>query len=508
MDYGHGLRLSNSFNSRLQLTNYQVKVPGTPEGQGETARSDYEYFADGRIELSNDLTNPGFNRTFGYDHVGRLTGAAASNSAFSLSMGFDPFNNMTERSTHSWQAFHNFTSQYQNNRNVQTIIWVPPSIYETTNWTHDAAGNVTRDHNKEYTFDAAGNQVRVFETTQIDPTLVKKLWIHTDHDANGVRAKRVEQEQYNLGAYTFKTSYYLRSSVLNGKVVNELNEYGQKREANVYANGERLVHQKDNQVLWTHNDRVTHSTRETNSSGSLVWHFEFDPLGNDAPVADPTPPEDPTPDYLYVGNYGNNGNPYDGPSGCMIDGQAVSCSQAVKLRRSGNPSGMAASDGTAASATVLDRVWVDEWEDYNDGTPITRGPNGEYNVPALRSRNVGSFQPVSGGTLSTSVQQRQPQNPAPNLSDLESRITKMVSNPDCAKFIRDLINGTATAKNPAAFTDALVGFNTIKKQGSFIYGDTIMKAYGFAGGTVRGSISTGNAQVNLRLLFHFVRMAR
>jgi hypothetical protein len=83
--------------------------------------------------------------------------------------------------------------------------------------------------------------------------------------------------------------------------------------------------------------------------------------------------------------------------------------------------------------------------------------------------------------------------PAKYTYDLESRITKMVSNPDCAKFISDLIKGTATAKDPAEFTDALIGFGKIKSQSGFIYGDTIMKAYGFAGGTVHGSISRGNA---------------
>jgi hypothetical protein len=75
----------------------------------------------------------------------------------------------------------------------------------------------------------------------------------------------------------------------------------------------------------------------------------------------------------------------------------------------------------------------------------------------------------------------------------------MVSNPDCAKFISDLINGTATAKNPAEFTDALKGFDMIngKGQHGFIYGDTIRKFYGFDGSTVHGTISSGKAQVEL-----------
>ena len=73
----------------------------------------------------------------------------------------------------------------------------------------------------------------------------------------------------------------------------------------------------------------------------------------------------------------------------------------------------------------------------------------------------------------------------------------MVSNPDCAKFISDLINGTATAKNPAEFTDALKGFDMINGQGGFIYGDTIRKTYGFDGSTVHRTISSGKAQVEL-----------
>ncbi len=40
----------------------------------------------------------------------------------------------------------------------------------------------------------------------------------------------------------------------------------------------------------------------------------------------------------------------------------------------------------------------------------------------------------------------------------------------------------------------MTGFGKIQ---SFIYGDTIQKAYGFAGATVHGSISGGNAQVEL-----------
>jgi len=61
----------------------------------------------------------------------------------------------------------------------------------------------------------------------------------------------------------------------------------------------------------------------------------------------------------------------------------------------------------------------------------------------------------------------------------------MVSKPPCADFIKNLINGAVTVANPAEFTDASTGFGMIKAQGGFIYGDTIRRAYGFDGATVR-----------------------
>jgi hypothetical protein len=92
-----------------------------------------------------------------------------------------------------------------------------------------------------------------------------------------------------------------------------------------------------------------------------------------------------------------------------------------------------------------------------------------------------------------------PPNTAPNVGDLRNRIAQRVSKPGCSKFISDLINGTATATNPAEFTDALKGFNEIasSNQKGVVYGDTIMKTYGFAGGTIFGSIGTHTAQIEL-----------
>jgi hypothetical protein len=96
------------------------------------------------------------------------------------------------------------------------------------------------------------------------------------------------------------------------------------------------------------------------------------------------------------------------------------------------------------------------------------------------------------------TQQLLTQQTAPDVNDLRSRITEITSNPNCANFIKDLINRTATDKNPAEFTDALKGFEKIASQRGYIYGDTIRRTYGFDASTVNGTISGRNgAQVEL-----------
>lgn len=361
-------------------------------------------------------------------------------------MSYDAFDNMIQRDTYSWRDYHTFTSQYQNNRNTQTTISEPPTGPQTSNWTYDADGQVTHDHNKEYTYDAAGNKTLVFETTEVAVSLTKKLWLYQDYDADGVRAKRIEQEQYNAGAFTFKTSYYLRSSVLNGKVITELNEFGQRRENNVYANGSVLVQQKDNQVRWVHQDPVTGSHRESFVNGSAGAHSEFDSLGNDAPLVDPDPPEQ-TPDYEYVGNYGNNGNPYDGPSGCMIDGQQVPCSVMMQVLRFGTGVGR---DGGSIQFLARDVSWR-TWSDGPAfGVGVIRIPRDQVTDPAQNTDR----------RLTTD-----------ETSALRNRIADLLSDPNCLPFIQELLSKTAeqNPENPNFSNDPLKLFDAIDSRGGYNY---------------------------------------
>ena len=329
MAYGNGLKAELGYNSRLQVARYRVGLPNTQPGAGDRAFSEYEYEADGRVKQTYDRTDGGFDRSYLYDLVGRLVHARTSSSAYYQSYSYDEFGHMTHRGNGSWRFYENTFSEYLNNRNTKTTTGPPsyPSCCppQPVVWSYDAAGNVTRDHNKEYTFDAAGNKVRVLETTSSGGA-TKRLWIYQDYNADGERVKRTEQTQVHSGPITTVTSYFVRSSVLDSRVVTEVDQSGTKKRTYVYANGAVLAQQESDQVRWVHSDPVTNSLRETAADGSLASRLEFDPLGNDVPLEDPAPPDPPTPDYEYAGNYNNSGNPYDGASGCTLDGQPLPCS--------------------------------------------------------------------------------------------------------------------------------------------------------------------------------------
>ena len=280
-----------------------------------------------------DRTDGGFDRSYLYDLVGRLVDARTSSAAYYQSYSYDEFNHMTSRGNGSWRHFDTTVSQYRDNRNTSTTVYPPayPSCCppQPVVWSYDAAGNVRRDHNKEYTFDAAGNKVRVLETTEVGISLTKKLWIYQDYDADGQRVRRVVQTQHYSGSYSFGTSYYVRSSVLGDKVITELNENGAKRHTYVYANGTVLAQQKAGQVTWLHTDPVTNSLSVTLANGAMTSRMEFDPLGDEVPGSDPQPT------YEYTGDYGDGGNPYDGASGCTMDGLPTPCSLVVRLVNTG-----------------------------------------------------------------------------------------------------------------------------------------------------------------------------
>jgi RHS repeat-associated protein len=76
------------------------------------------------------------------------------------------------------------------------------------------------------------------------------------------------------------TTFYVRSSVLGGQVIAELNGSGTWTRGYVYLGGQMLAIQ-NGAVNWVHQDPVTKSQRVTNSSGAVISTIDLDPWGGE-----------------------------------------------------------------------------------------------------------------------------------------------------------------------------------------------------------------------------------
>ena len=112
-----------------------------------------------------------------------------------------------------------------------------------------------------FTYDALGKQV----TSNWDG-----LQQNYD-DGDGLRAKKVMN-----GVAT----YYLRSSVLGGQVVSEIDASGLWTRGYVYL-GLQLVAVQYAGVIWVHQDPVSKGQRLVNINGTLESTIELDPFGGD-----------------------------------------------------------------------------------------------------------------------------------------------------------------------------------------------------------------------------------
>jgi RHS repeat-associated protein len=134
-----------------------------------------------------------------------------------------------------------------------------------TGFSYDNAGNLTFDGGQNFTYDATGQQTNASYSGYS---------LQQSYDCDRLRVKKVENGS---------TTYYLRSTVLGGQVVAEINWYsvawGWTR-GYVYA-GSQLLAVQQGGVNWMHEDPITKSKRVTNSAGSVVSTIELDPWGAD-----------------------------------------------------------------------------------------------------------------------------------------------------------------------------------------------------------------------------------
>ena len=107
-------------------------------------------------------------------------------------------------------------------------------------FTYDAAGNLTNDLGQTFTYDATGQQATAsYSGYSLQQT----------YDGDRLRVK-VENT----------SSTYLRSTVLGGQIVAELNSSGAMTRGFVYQGGQLLAVQQNNQVSWVHEDPVARAS--------------------------------------------------------------------------------------------------------------------------------------------------------------------------------------------------------------------------------------------------------
>ena len=271
MNYSNGRSLSVSYDNRLRPTTWNVTgVLGY--------NYNYNYFNEhtGRVTYAQNISDATLDRSYEYDQVGRLafshSGAEARAHAYSgqwgttdgpFSQGFeyDVWGNMTRR--YGWggevqQGSPSSSTDFSYSYNGHN---------QRTGFSYDPAGNLTNDLGQTFTYDATGQQASAsysgYSLTQ-------------SYDGEGLRVKKVETNA--------PTTYYLRSSVLGGQVVAEVNWTGsswQWYRGYVFAGSQLLAVQQSGSVNWVHQDPATKSKRVTNSSGSIVSTIELDPWGAD-----------------------------------------------------------------------------------------------------------------------------------------------------------------------------------------------------------------------------------
>ena len=300
--YGSGKTMISTYDNRLRLEQFSIS---------QTMQSQYQYNNDGQIKFAADQLNNTYDRSYTYDHLGQLKKARTNDEArgtpnaqysrpYRQDYSYDAFGNLTLRSGIMWNNWMSDTEAvYVNNRRQ-------PDDGQTS---YDSAGNETGYYEYEQTqsdvkFDAAGRRREsvnkrwsFFPGPSPGHYDWRTIWtIQQDYDGDGQRVKQTEN---------YATIYYVRSSVLGGAVVTEINQTnnGTEKTGYVYALGGMLAQQHDpatgaDTVKYNYANPVTGATRGAVDS-------EPDPFGVDAGLTAPPEPQDDSPysGLMYPSRY-------------------------------------------------------------------------------------------------------------------------------------------------------------------------------------------------------------
>lgn len=265
MTYGNGRVMSVGYDSRLRINQWDVSNVMGWEYRYDTPNI---HENTNRVAYARNLYDPTLDRSYDYDHVGRMwashsgqearghTGLgswAPANGPYAQNQSFDVYGNMIQRNGWGTQ-----NSSYPLTTFVSNRMQINPVTGAAMQY--DAAGNLTSDGTESFTYDATGQQTYASSTN-----------LSQYYDGDGLRLKKIE-----YGA----TSFYIRSSVLGNQVLGELYS-GSWWRLYTYLGREVLTMRHNGQLRFVHQDPVTKSERVTDYYGNVVSTVDMDPWGGE-----------------------------------------------------------------------------------------------------------------------------------------------------------------------------------------------------------------------------------
>ncbi len=291
--YGSGMHLALSYNDRLLPNGYDLEDPS----QAAIMDKAYSYYPDAKLSYTQDLVAPKFDRLNRYNSIGKVsTGfsggeargeTVAENDRKSLlpyrqSFEFDVFGNLTASNNMHWgvtswsgESF-NRTFEYTNNRIDQVGVY----------YDDDGRNTFGIDESLR-TYNAEGRLVQAVSDYARSVAV---------HDGDGREVKRQISRLAEEDWEPQPAKYYIRSSVMGGRVVSEVWGNGRKHRTYVKGIGNETAVQSayasetaalSELVLFEFSDSSGMSYRTTDTLGELAATgnggegapIETDPLG-------------------------------------------------------------------------------------------------------------------------------------------------------------------------------------------------------------------------------------
>jgi YD repeat-containing protein len=471
-DFGYGGSLDMTYNNRMLPTEF--KMTGALIGQSSTRGSSYSYYADGQLRKSDDLSDNRFDRTFKYDHTARLKEAQSGfeargesnpdpqpNRPFKQTYAYDAWNNRTGGEQRFWRKDLSSLVQrsFVNNRASDTAY---DSDGRSLTSQIDAADNLVENRSRDSVGGGTLPVQNAFEISQKfdgNGDVGKRTEIkRRDEEVNGVPTVVEDPSAINV--------YYLRSSVLGGKPVAEIDATsGTKSKGYIYANGALLAEQRacvgcnpSTYIVWHEANPLTGGRLEVWSGGSSDTQ-ERDPMGANTGTEDPWLYEDyPTysdiidehPLYLESG-----GNPFDPNSPYEVDGIPVSREELERRMGSGTVEGAIFRGGRYEGSFILRNISALGYsgtlrrELTIPSSPEVPVENGyefwdeDMYFPNLRS-DYGTVRSMRGSNR-TEPPRRNPVRPKHVIPCWELKIKPLVLNPK--SIFSDGLGGAGTGMN-------------------------------------------------------------